>query len=77
MANRYTLHFKHLDEFKAWLDAQGIEHRPGRGFYQHMQVRHRGEWQAIYRRISATQHFSVPDPLAGMVTRFYRERKVA
>ena len=34
MADRCTLVIHKLDEFKAWLDAQGIEHRPTNAGYQ-------------------------------------------
>lgn len=75
VANRFTLHFKHLDEFKAWLDERGVEHRPGVPPYQVLRVRARSGWAAVYVRDSATQHFSVPENLTGMVGDFFRSRK--
>jgi len=38
MANRCTLHKTKLEDFKAFLDSEGIKYRPGKGFYQVLQV---------------------------------------
>ena len=75
MADRSRLHFKHLDEFKAWLDERGIEHRPGVPPYQVLRVRAGGGWAALYARATATEHFTVPANLSGMVGNFMRSRK--
>ena len=58
----------------AWLDAKGIEHRPGRGFYEVMQLKHGGGWPAIFTRAYAPEHVSVPKTLWPLVRSFLRER---
>ena len=72
MADRCTLAIHKLDEFKAWLDAQGIEHRPTTADYQVLQVQLPGVkgWHAIYQRLNAKVHLSVTGPLVPLVRRF-------
>lgn len=74
MADRCTLAIHKLDEFKVWLDAQGIEHRPTSADYQVLQVQLPGVkgWHAIYQRLDATVHLSVTGPLVPLVRRFVR-----
>ena len=74
MADRCTLAIHKLDEFKAWLDAQGIEHRPTNADYQVLQVQLPGVkgWHAIYQRLDAKVHLSVTGPLVPLVRRFVR-----
>ena len=68
------LHINRLDEFVAWLDANQIPHRPGKGEYQVMQVKttHAG-WQVVYRRKEMPENFSLNNRLAGLVRKFIRE----
>lgn len=75
MAQRGELHHRHLGDFRAWLDAQGIEHRDARGAFQVMQVKQGREWRAVYHRSHAPEHVSVPRDLYPLVRRFLRERK--
>lgn len=72
MAARNLLAIHKLDEFKAWLDARGIEHRPTNADFQVMQVRlpHETQWHAIFRRLHAPMHLSVPNPLVPLVMEF-------
>lgn len=77
MADRCTLAIHKLDEFKAWLDQHGVEHRPTNAAYQALQIRRPGDprWHALYRRLDAEVHLSVPEPLRDLVRRFVRGQK--
>lgn len=72
MANRNTLAIHKLEEFKAWLDARSIEHRPTTADFQVLQVRLPGDprWHAVYQKLSAKEHLSVPLPLERLVWMF-------
>lgn len=72
MAARNLLAIHKLDEFKAWLDARGIEHRPTNADFQVLQVRlpNETQWHAIFRKLHASVHLSVPNPLVPLVTEF-------
>lgn len=74
MAARNLLHITKLEDFKAWLGSKGIQHRPGVGDWQALQVRFGTGWAAIYTTARASEHFSVQVPLAPMVRRYIRER---
>lgn len=72
MVNRNTLAIHKLDDFKAWLDEHGIEHRPTTADYQVLQVRLPNDprWHAIFKRENAKFHLSTPAPLSGVVRAF-------
>lgn len=74
MADRCTLAIHKLDEFKAWLDAQGIEHRPTTADYQVLQVQLPGTkgWHAIYQKLDAKVHLTVTGPLVPLVRQFVK-----
>lgn len=74
--SRNLLHKSKLEAFKAWLTAQGVEHRPSRGSFQVLQVRTKnGQWQCIFDRIAAPEHYTVAWPLEGLVHRFIRDTR--
>lgn len=73
--SRCLLHKSRLDDFKSWLDQNKIEHRPGRGDYQVMQVRSKNGWDVVYDRHSAKEHFTVTWPMEALVVRFIRETR--
>lgn len=74
--SRNLLHKTKLDAFKAWLDSKGIEHRPGRGEYQMLQVKMKnGQWQCVFDRHSAPEHYTVAHPLEQHVHRFIRDSR--
>ena len=74
MAN--LLHMNQLDAFKDYLTRHGIRHRPPRGDYQVLQVcKHGNQWHALYQRLAATEHLTVPRPLMGLVLNFLKEKK--
>lgn len=76
MADRCSLHIKHLDTFKTWLDVKGIAYRPGKGEYQVLQVltRYHG-WQVVYRRNDMPEHYTINNGLKGLVRLFLREKE--
>lgn len=73
--SRCLLHLSHLEDFKAWLDAQGVGHRPGRDFYQVLQVQVPGGWACIYQRNHMPEHYTVESRLEGLVRRFIKGRR--
>ena len=75
--SRNLLHKTKLEDFKKWLDTQGLEHRPARGDYQVLQVLvPRSGWQVVYDRIAAPEHYTVPHPMERLVMRFIRRPHV-
>lgn len=79
--SRNLLHKSKLEAFKAWLDSQGIDHRPPRGDYQVLQVlcvRRGGHfWACVFDRINAPEHYTVDTRIEPMVRRFIQSQKVA
>lgn len=74
--SRCLLHKTKLDEFKAWLDKNGIPNRPGKGFYQALQICKDGKhWNNVYIRNHVPEHLTVDKHLEGLVVRFIRESK--
>lgn len=72
---RNLMHKTKLEEFKAWLDAEGISHRPGRGNYQALQVRKDGtHWNCVYERNEMPEHYSTDRHLDPLVRKFCRQR---
>lgn len=75
---RDLLHFNQLEAFKAFLDKRGTRHRPPRGDFQVLQVeKHGNQWEALYKRLDAPEHFTVPKPLVGLVIEFIKTKKEA
>lgn len=76
--SRNLLHVSKLDEFQAWLTKVGVEHRPGRGEYEVLQVKtKKGTWQCVFRRHEMTEHFTVAYPLEPIVRRFINDNRTA
>lgn len=78
MADRATLAIHKLDEFKEWLDCTDVQYRDTNAPYQVLQVRLPDDprWHAIYRKLHAKEHLSVPEPLVRLVREFI-ERPLA
>ena len=72
MANRHTLAIHKLEEFKEWLDCTDVMYRDTTAPYQVLQVRLPDDprWHAIYRKLHAKEHLSVPEPLVKLVQEF-------
>lgn len=77
--SRSLLHKSKLEDFKAWLDENCINHRPGVGDYQVLQVERRcpvvNRWDAIYERLHEPDHLTVVTQLERLVRRYIKERK--
>lgn len=77
MANRDTLHINKLDDFKKYLDSQGIAYRPGKGAYQVLQVQtSKHGWQCIFKRHNMPEHYSINDKLYPLVRQFLNANKI-
>jgi hypothetical protein len=75
---RNLLHKSKLDAFKAWLDTQGIQHRPPRGDYQVLQVQVTApNWFCVFDRdnSAAREHYTVDHRLEPLVRQFIRYTK--
>jgi hypothetical protein len=69
--SRNLLHKTKLEAFKEWLEENGIEHRPARGDYQVLQVKTKnGQWQCVFDRLDAKEHYTVAWPIEHLVRRF-------
>lgn len=76
--SRNLLHKSKLDAFKTWLTRNGIEHRQGRGSWEEVLSVHmlsKNQWQSVFDRIDAPEHYTVAAPLEPLVRRFIRESK--
>jgi hypothetical protein len=72
--SRCLLHITKLDAFKEWLDKRGIQHRPGKGFYQVIQVCKNGKhWNNVYTRHHMPEHFTTDRHLDSLVSAFCKE----
>jgi len=72
--SRNLLHKTKLEAFKTFLSKSGIEHRPGRGSFQMLQVKLKsGQWQCVFDRIDAPEHYTVAHPLEGLVHKFIKQ----
>ena len=75
--SRNLLHINDLERFKAYLDAQGIKYRPGRGEYQVLQICKDGKhWNCIYERHHMPEHYTTDRHLDSIVAKFCRDKKI-
>lgn len=73
--SRNLLHKTKLEDFKVWLDAEGIRHRPGKGDWQILQVCKDGkQWFSVFERFVMPEHYSTDRRLDGLVAKFCRSR---
>jgi hypothetical protein len=64
-----------LPQFKDWLDRKRIQRREGKGEFQVMQVAWPdGQWNCVYDRIDAPEHYTVTRPMEPLVRRFIQAR---
>ncbi|CAG9255838.1 hypothetical protein [Paraburkholderia caribensis] len=74
--SRNLLHVNKLDAFKAWMTSVGIEHRPGRGGYEVLQIKtKKGAWQCVFRRAEMPEHYTVAHPIEPIVRRFINDNR--
>lgn len=75
--SRNQLHITKLEEFKVWLDSEGIPHRPGRGDYQVLQICKDGtHWNCIYERNYMPEHYTADRHIDSLVRKFIRSLKM-
>jgi hypothetical protein len=81
MMSKCLLHKSKLEDFKRWMDEHHIEHRPGKGSFQVLQVKIRNkrknviEWQCVFDRLEAPEHYTVAWPLEGTVRKFINDSR--
>lgn len=75
MANRDTLHLKHLEPFTLWLMEQGYQRMEPTNFYEALRMRNGKDTIVLYRRNNMEQHFSVRDKDMQLVRAFLRYYK--
>lgn len=75
--SRNLLHKTKLEDFKVWLDAHHVPHRPGRGSYQALQVNMSGKWCAVYERNDMPEHYTTEHTMDSLVRKFCRDRGVS
>jgi len=74
--SRRLLHISRFDAFKAWLDEEGIPHRPGKGDYQVLQVYIQNVgWKCIFSRHDMKEHYTVESLLESTVEQFIAAHK--
>lgn len=72
--SRCLLHITKLDEFKKFLDKEGLQHRDGRGEWQVLQVCKDGKhWNNVYSRLNMPEHFTTDRHLDNLVAKFCRQ----
>lgn len=75
MADRCTLHIKHLDAFASFLSARGFYPLPLTNCYERLRMRNGKQLVVVYKKDSATQHLTVQNKAFPLVRAFYRSRK--
>lgn len=78
--SRNLLHKSKLDDFKLWLDSNGIEHRPTDANYQVLQIRVTPRkkpafWASVFDRLDAKEHFTTDYRLDSLVQRYCIESR--
>lgn len=82
MANRHTLHYTHLEDFKRYLQKKGYEIKESKGVYEALRAIHENRKHPviIYRRLDNSNgtklvHLTVMDRDEKIVKGFYKERQ--
>lgn len=77
MADRKTLHFSKLEEFKKWLVKNDWEIKPlSRSDYEVLRAKKDSDWVIVYKKDDATEHYSLTNNSIFVVNRWIRERKM-
>ena len=75
MMSKCLLHKTKLEEFKSFLDKEGLPHREGKGDWQVLQVCKDGKhWNCVFTRLDMPEHFTTDKHLDGLVAKFCRQR---
>jgi len=78
MANRSTLAFTKLEDFKAWLISNGCELLDPKGFYEVIRWKSNVKNESmpiIFRKSDAKMHFSCNEVAASYVRAWLRQRE--
>lgn len=75
MATRNLLHQSRLEAFREWLVKDGWQIHDPTGIYEVLRAKKGGRWLILYRKDSATEHYSVRDVDCSIVRHFLRWRK--
>lgn len=79
MANRHTLHLKHLEEFTEWLILDGWTIEKTKGYYQMLVARKAGRKHPLilYSKLEIKEHLTVRDMDMPVVRAFFRNKRKA
>lgn len=72
MAARNLLHKSKLEDFKKFLDSEGISHFETKADYQVLQVQIGKQKFAIYEKLNSKEHYTVPVQLIPLVVKFVK-----
>lgn len=75
MANRHTLHKKHLNDFKEWLITDGWEILDCMSIYERLRARKGKRVLVAYEKDAAKEHLSIADRDYPVVGAFLRSRR--
>lgn len=71
---RNLLHKSKLEDFKLWLDANHIPHRPGKGVWEVLQVKLTPNlWGFVFCRLHMSEHYTTSQTLERTVLKFIKE----
>lgn len=77
MADRRTLHFNHLEDFREWLIKNNWEMKPlSKSQYEVLRATKDGRWVIVYIKDSATEHYSLTDNSISVVNQWLKELKI-
>lgn len=75
MANRNTLHVNKLNDFRDWLEADGWDIYPCKGYFEVLRAVKGARVLIVYKRLGDIEHYTVTDKYVGVVKAFLRDRK--
>lgn len=76
MADRSTLHIKHLDAFRLWLKGKGYIELPlSQHAYEVLRMKKDKNTVVVYRKNNGTEHLSVMGKDVRLVWAFLKERR--
>ena len=73
MGNRHLLHMNKLEKFKQWLELDGWEIQANKDLFEVLRARKDGRYLIVYRKLDASEHYSIKDADAPVVRRFLKE----
>lgn len=70
MANRNTLHIRHLPKLREWLQRQGFAIQAPKGTYEVLRANRGKETVIIFKRSEAKEHLTYQDKDCRIISRF-------